>query len=101
MDPLRLDLRRFPEVAEVPYNQSWLEPGDCIWMPGSTLHQVMSDADETGRNLQVSMLFSEGVSVRKGIDPQYQPPKPFDPNDTTPCSQGWAPKNLSDYYVAW
>jgi len=100
LDPLRVDLERYPEVAEVPYNRSWLEPGDCIWMPGSTLHQVYSTADDAGRNLQVSLLFSELVSVRKGMK-GFNPPAAFDPNDSHKCSDGWGPKPLSEYYVAW
>ena len=52
MDPMALNLVQWPQIAEVPYNVSTLEAGDCIWMPGATLHQVHSMADETGRNLQ-------------------------------------------------
>jgi len=61
----------------------------------------MSDADEKGRNLQVSMLFSEKVSVFKGMPHHYEAPAAWNPNDATPCSEGWGPKKLSDFYVAW
>jgi len=101
LNPIALDLVRFPEVSEVPYNRSLLQPGDCIWIPGSTLHNVISTADASGRNMQISFLFSEPPSAGKNISPHYQAPGPFNPKAGQPCVKKPAPRNLTDVYVAW
>ena len=56
-----IDLERWPSFADVPWTRATIRAGDCIYLPWGYLHQVRSRADETGRNLAVSMLF--GVHV--------------------------------------
>ena len=69
-----LDLERFPTVLDVPYEQSWVEAGDCLYMPGSFLHQVTSPM---GRNIQVSLLFAAHTALGKGF-PHYGEPEAWD-----------------------
>eukprot|EP00794_Sanderia_malayensis_P006811 gene6811-7580_t len=49
-----IDLLRFPKFAEVPFQSTLLQPGDCLYLPGSMYHNVRSTGS---KNLAVSLLF--------------------------------------------
>jgi len=50
-----VNLNRYPKLANVPFQKARLEPGDCIFVPGTYIHHVYSSGE---RNIQVSMLFA-------------------------------------------
>lgn len=54
LDPDRIDMHTHPEVAEVPWLWTTLEPGDCVFFPGGHLHQVRS----YGRVISATVLFT-------------------------------------------
>jgi len=50
-----VDFRHFPRFKDVPFMRARVNPGDCIYIPGTYIHHVYSSGQ---RNIQVSMLFA-------------------------------------------
>jgi len=50
-----VDLKRFPKFGQVPFMKVRVQPGDCLYVPGTYLHHVYSSGH---RNIQVSLLFA-------------------------------------------
>ena len=95
-----VDLKRFPSITEVPYNRSWVEAGDCIYMPGSYIHQVTSPA---GRNIQVSLLFAAHTALGKGMA-HYGTPEPWDGSSCAadqPFASLAGARQLNEHPVQW
>ena len=38
MNPDKVDVVKFPGVFDVPWTHATLNPGDCIFIPGGTVH---------------------------------------------------------------
>jgi hypothetical protein len=95
-----VDLARFPSLVDVPYEQSWVEAGDCLYMPGSYLHQVTSPM---GRNIQVSLLFAAHTALGKGFE-HYGEAEEWD-GATCRAGQPFAgltdSRRLSEHPVQW
>jgi len=48
-------LNQYPKFANVPFTRVRVNPGDCLFVPGTYIHHVYSSSE---RNMQVSLLFS-------------------------------------------
>lgn len=57
MDVERVNMYKFPEVANTPWHHATLTSGDCILIPAGYIHQVRS----YGRSLSFSILFSPSM----------------------------------------
>lgn len=45
LDPDHVDLDRYPEFADLPFQRVVQRPGDCLYVPAQWLHQVNASAD--------------------------------------------------------
>ena len=63
LDPLAMDLQQFPGWANVPYLNTTLEAGDCMFLPSYWYHYVHSPG---GRNLAVNFWFHPPLPSEKG-----------------------------------
>ncbi|KAJ7393736.1 hypothetical protein OS493_003395 [Desmophyllum pertusum] len=52
---LKVDLLKYPKVAEVPWSIVTINAGDCLFLPKSYYHQVTSYGTN---NVAVALLFS-------------------------------------------
>ena len=50
-----VDFKAWPKFKKVPFMKAKVNPGDCLYVPGTYIHHVYSSGE---RNIQVSMLFS-------------------------------------------
>nr|XP_022304685.1 lysine-specific demethylase 8-like [Crassostrea virginica] len=57
MDVDRVNMYKFPEIANTPWHHATLTSGDCILVPAGYIHQVRS----YGRSLSYSILFSPSL----------------------------------------
>ncbi|XP_031562801.1 uncharacterized protein LOC116298457 isoform X2 [Actinia tenebrosa] len=55
IDPLKVDLIKYPKVAEVPWSFVTINAGDCLFLPKSYYHQVTSYGT---MNVALAILFS-------------------------------------------
>ena len=61
-----VDLLKYPKVANVPWQYSRLEKGDCLFLPKSMYHNVLSSG---ANNVAVALLFSRFDGYKKrGLD---------------------------------
>lgn len=63
LDPVAMDLQRFPGWATVPYLNATLEAGDCMFLPSYWYHYVHSSV---GRNLAVNFWFHPPLQSESG-----------------------------------
>lgn len=81
---LKVDLLKYPKVAEVPWSFVTVNAGDCLFLPKSYYHQVSSYGSN---NLAVALLFSRLDGV--------------DNIDFTGCDEALGFKPLSEMDVDW
>lgn len=54
IDVEAIELERFPCWAHLPWVEAWLEPGDCLFLPGDWYHHVASEGGEARRSIAVN-----------------------------------------------
>ncbi|XP_031552932.1 uncharacterized protein LOC116290090 [Actinia tenebrosa] len=54
IDPDKVDMLEYPRVANVSWQYTTLQPGDCVFLPSEYIHQVRSYI----RSISVTMLFT-------------------------------------------
>lgn len=64
LNPNKVDLKKYPKVAGVPWKFTTMNAGDCLYLPGSMYHQVNSNGTN---NFALSLLFSR-FDGRKELD---------------------------------
>eukprot|EP00794_Sanderia_malayensis_P012073 gene12073-13317_t len=57
LSPDRIDLKKYPNYAKVPWYHATIYPGDCVYIPAISIHQVRA----YGRSLSVTTLFTEEI----------------------------------------
>ena len=110
-----VNLKQWPKLKTVPFMVAKVQPGDCLYVPGTYIHHVYSSGE---RNIQVSMLFSSSeiptsmqrVHKQRQLKFKYKGPylagKPFKQATTkVQCdASGYhRPRSplISDVEVAW
>lgn len=74
IDPNKIDLKKYPNVANVPWTYATLMPGDCIYIPAEYIHQVRS----YNRTISATILFTSGPSPLAPFDPKGCEKETFD-----------------------
>ena len=87
VNPEKVDLLKYPKVAEVPWSFTTIFAGDCLFLPGSMYHQVKSYGTH---NVALSLLFSR---FGEDLEPTFNSCK----NDTN--ANKFIP--LSEFDVDW
>ncbi|RDD39119.1 hypothetical protein TrispH2_008827 [Trichoplax sp. H2] len=83
INPDRVNLLRYPRIAEIPFKQGNITPGDCILVPPGCAHQVRSHGPV---NVAFTFLFEITDDKLKNFNPIH-------------CSQDYVP--LSQYHLSW
>ena len=82
-----VDLLKYPKVANVPWQYSKLEKGDCLFLPKGMYHNVLSSGSN---NVAVALLFSRFDRYKK---------RDLDFSDCDNVTKDSRP--LSDFVVDW
>ena len=82
-----VDLLKYPKVSDVPWQYSKLEKGDCLFLPKSMYHNVLSSGSN---NVAVALLFSRFDRYKK---------RDLDFTDCDNVTKDSRP--LSDFIVDW
>nr|XP_002131407.1 uncharacterized protein LOC100187235 [Ciona intestinalis] len=82
-----VDLHRHPNIVKIPWSNFSIHAGDCLFLPKSYYHQVLSKGEQ---NLAVSILFSRLDGIEH-----------IDVSDCTDQTDYQTPKPLSDLDVMW
>lgn len=66
IDPNKINLLEYPNVAKVPWTYATLMSGDCIYIPAEYIHQVRS----YNRTISATILFTSGPLVGAPFEPK-------------------------------
>lgn len=65
LDPQSVDLIAYPDVAGVRWANATVRPGDCLYVPGSHLHQVNSSPST---NIAYSLILSGPTQLHRAVE---------------------------------
>uniref|UniRef100_H2YDW0 JmjC domain-containing protein n=1 Tax=Ciona savignyi TaxID=51511 RepID=H2YDW0_CIOSA len=88
IDPLSVDLIKYPNISKVSWSNITMHPGDCLFIPRGYFHQVNSGR---GNNLAVAIQFGEFGDDKSAVDFA----------DCTGDIDMKTPKLLSEFDVMW
>ena len=91
-----VDMKKYPKVAEVPWQFVTVNAGDCLFLPGSMYHHVKSYGSH---NLAVSLLFSRFSEYK---EERYEDEDEVPVMDFGKCqNESLKFRPLSEYNVDW
>ena len=97
-----VDFKQFPKFKSAPFMLAKVEPGDCLYVPGTYMHNVYSHGSE---NVQVSTLFSapDMATAIHLVNGKTISGKAFAKSPHLPSCENGLPSNtpIAEVDVAW